>query len=248
MIKCVIYNIYLSVSAKAEFLQALSPLYKVPKGTSVLMTCKINGNPLPTVTWYKRDKKLTNDDENIKIYNEGNEHILSIIQCKVHDEGDYSCVIHNEHGKTTSSSKLEVQGKKINSYFHNASLIESLLEPVSIDISLLKQDIYNFYLVSPSFIREIRDITVEEGKCVQFDVEISGRPLPAVQWYHEETLLQENSSIKFCKDETNNVFSLLIKSANVDKRGVYKCVIRNSLQSISCTACLHIKGKRLKDG
>ena len=90
----------------------------------------------------------------------------------------------------------------------------------------------------------MRNASVEEGKRVQFDVQISGRPLPTVEWYHGDTFLQEDRWIKIRKSASDNTHSLVIRSASAERRGVYKCVITNPLDSISCTARLHIEGER----
>ena len=97
--------------------------------------------------------------------------------------------------------------------------------------------------VSPDFVREMRSASVEERKRVQFDVQVSGRPFPTVEWYHGDTLLQDDRWIKVHRSTTDNTCSLVIRSATAERRGVYKCVITNPLDSISCTARLHIEGE-----
>ena len=74
------------------------------------MTCTVRGSPDPTVTWFRRDKALTYDDTDVTIEREGNECSLTIGQCELLDEGNYSCVIQNELGQVTSSTKLVIQG------------------------------------------------------------------------------------------------------------------------------------------
>ena len=74
------------------------------------MTCTVRGSPDPTVTWFRRDKALTHDDTDVTIEREGNECSLTIGQCELLDEGNYSCVIQNELGQVTSSTKLVIQG------------------------------------------------------------------------------------------------------------------------------------------
>jgi ligand-binding SRPBCC domain-containing protein len=100
------------------------------------------------------------------------------------------------------------------------------------------------FSVSPDFVREMRDAAVEERKRVQFDVQISGKPLPSLEWFHGDTLLQEDRWIKIRHSTKDNTCSLVIRSATAEMRGVYKCVITNPLDSISCTARLHIEGER----
>jgi hypothetical protein len=97
-------------SAKPEFVDPLPSTHTVPKGTPVLMMCTIRGSPDPTVTWCRHDKPLTHNDTDVTMEREGNECSLSVGQCELLDEGNYSCVIQNELGQTTSSTKLVVQG------------------------------------------------------------------------------------------------------------------------------------------
>ncbi|XP_028405202.1 myosin light chain kinase, smooth muscle-like [Dendronephthya gigantea] len=194
------------LTAKPDFVNALPATYTVPKGTPILMTCTVRGSPDPTVTWFRREKALTNEDTDVTIERDGDECSLAITQCEPQDEGSYSCVIKNQIGQATCKTNLDVQ-------------------------------------VSPDFVREMRDVSTEERKRVQFDVQISGKPLPTVEWYHGDTLLQEDRLVKTRKSTTdNNTFSLVIRSVTADRRGVYKCVLTNPLDSVSCSARLRIEG------
>ncbi len=76
----------------------------------MLMTCTVRGSPDPNVTWFRHDKALTHEDTDVTTEREGNECSLSIAQCELQDEGSYSCMIQNQLGQATSSTKLDVQG------------------------------------------------------------------------------------------------------------------------------------------
>ena len=56
---------------------------------------------------------MKNGEGDIEIEFENNVCSLSIGQCEVDDEGTYSCMVENELGKASCSTKLEVQGKRI---------------------------------------------------------------------------------------------------------------------------------------
>ena len=89
----------------------------------------------------------------------------------------------------------------------------------------------------------MKDVTVRERKRVQFDVQVTGKPLPKVEWYHSNNLLQEDRWIKLRKDTKDNIHSLVIRSVTPERRGNYKCVISNPLDTISSSARLRIEGK-----
>ena len=91
----------------------------------------------------------------------------------------------------------------------------------------------------------MKDVAIPERRRVQFDVQITGKPLPSVAWYHNKVLLQEDRCVKLRAYATNNTYSLVIRSASADRRGNYNCVITNPLDSVSCTANLHIEGEFL---
>lgn len=104
--------VYLNFKAKPSFLEPLPGIYTVPKGTSVLMTSTVEGNPPPNITWLRNNKPLKDEPGDIKIDLQGNISTLSVGQCELQDEGNYVCVAENHLGQISCCTKLEVQGNK----------------------------------------------------------------------------------------------------------------------------------------
>lgn len=67
------------------------------EGYESQLTCIVHGNPKPMVSWKRDSDKLTSDNK-INIINEGNRHILKILETKKSDFGNYSCVAENDLG------------------------------------------------------------------------------------------------------------------------------------------------------
>lgn len=102
---------FLYLEAAPSFLEPLPTIHTVPKGTPAVMTCTVAGRPTPSITWFRNEEALKNEDHDITIDFEDNKCTLSIGQCEMQDEGNYCCVAANHLGQISCSTKLEVQGK-----------------------------------------------------------------------------------------------------------------------------------------
>jgi len=76
-----------------------------------LLSCKAEGNPLPTVQWFKDDICIDNSSQYQITYNNG-EALLKIEQTtsSIHS-GKYTCVATNRLGSDSTSSILLIDGK-----------------------------------------------------------------------------------------------------------------------------------------
>ncbi|XP_063168292.1 sialic acid-binding Ig-like lectin 13 [Candoia aspera] len=71
---------------------------KVEKGDSILLYCKVKGNPLPTVTWVKGSQLLRTP---LQSYN-----VLNLSDIKLEDVGEYKCQATNIEGSAEASLEL----------------------------------------------------------------------------------------------------------------------------------------------
>jgi len=81
------------------------------------LTCKVQGNPAPRVTWY-RDSNLLSESDKTSFLSEENRHtlILRSIRSGV-DFGNYSCVAENSLG--TFKKHIEVHGRPTAAVFRS---------------------------------------------------------------------------------------------------------------------------------
>ena len=71
------------------------------------------------------------------------------------------------------------------------------------------------------------DTTAVEGEGVVFKVVVSGKPVPTITWFHDDTEISNNYSQEILDDG-----SLNLPSAEVKQTGVYRMVARNSVGSV----------------
>ena len=63
------------------------------------------------MTW-KKNTMVLKDEGRFEIFKDGGEEILEIYVTVEEVAGRYTCVLANEHGKTTSSANIALRGKK----------------------------------------------------------------------------------------------------------------------------------------
>ncbi|XP_023320819.1 peroxidasin homolog isoform X2 [Eurytemora carolleeae] len=78
----------------------------VQEGGIIEMTCVAQGSPYPTVTWWN-NRRLVTANSRVTLSN-GGQH-LRIQDIEIYDQGDYSCVAENIHGKEQIVSFIRVQ-------------------------------------------------------------------------------------------------------------------------------------------
>ncbi|KAG5835279.1 fibroblast growth factor receptor 1b [Anguilla anguilla] len=83
-------------------------LHIVPTSKTVKFRCQANGNPTPTLRWFKNGKEFKKDQRigGFKV----REHMWTIIMDSVvpSDKGNYTCVVENEHGSISHTYQLDV--------------------------------------------------------------------------------------------------------------------------------------------
>ncbi|XP_015784302.1 hemicentin-2 [Tetranychus urticae] len=75
----------------------------VAESSSIELECKVDGDPVPLITWIKKDGQLPSQRSTI-----GPDKTLSIINVTSEDEGVYTCEAGNLVGSATASATLSV--------------------------------------------------------------------------------------------------------------------------------------------
>nr|XP_009929010.1 PREDICTED: titin [Haliaeetus albicilla] len=89
------------------FLKEVSDV-EVCQGDVARLSVTVTGSPAPKIQWFFNSMKLT-PSMDCKLVFAGNDHSLILPYAGVQDEGDYTCVASNVHGKTTCSAHLHVR-------------------------------------------------------------------------------------------------------------------------------------------
>ena len=107
-------------------------LLAVPVGNSVKLDCSADGNPRPTVKWYK-DGKLFKER---KLHSSRWRTLLSLKDLVPSDTGSYMCNVSNSYGWINHTYKVDVHGKDKN----NGKRILSSLFNFAIKCFLFSED------------------------------------------------------------------------------------------------------------
>ncbi|XP_047531484.1 obscurin isoform X5 [Vanessa atalanta] len=96
------------VTSPPKILQMLGGERSCGENDSVTFEVHAEGDPAPTVTWYKNKTELK-ESSAIKITSSGEAHKLVITSAARADSGEYSCEIRNVHGSASDSCVLNVR-------------------------------------------------------------------------------------------------------------------------------------------
>ena len=80
-------------------------------GKLVRLHCQFDGQPCPSVTWY-RNEAIINPSDRFKIKSEANTSTLEICNVGVNDSGIYTCRAVNEAGSASTTANIVVAGKQ----------------------------------------------------------------------------------------------------------------------------------------
>lgn len=92
------------------FVKELQPSVAI-EGSSYRLDCTVEGNPLPTVQWYKNETNIDNSPDYIITYNNG-EACLSFEEIFLDDRAIYICKATNRLGQVSTSAMLDVECKQ----------------------------------------------------------------------------------------------------------------------------------------
>ncbi|NXE90672.1 PALLD protein, partial [Menura novaehollandiae] len=83
---------------------------EVAEGNTVLLECRVAGNPVPDVRWFCEGKELQNSPD-IQIHSEsGGLHSLIIVEAFEDDTGRYTCLASNSIGSDSTSAEIFIEG------------------------------------------------------------------------------------------------------------------------------------------
>lgn len=89
----------------------------------------------------------------------------------------------------------------------------------------------------------LKDVTVTESDEARFDVRVTGKPEPTVEWFKDDTKIKDEGRTILVDDEEEDLFSLIIEDVKPEDSGVYKCVASNDVGETLSTAKLQVEEK-----
>ncbi|XP_056143081.1 leucine-rich repeat and immunoglobulin-like domain-containing nogo receptor-interacting protein 4b [Lampris incognitus] len=102
---------------------------RVEEGTTVLFSCKADGDPAPSITWVSSQKSLISSTGRIRVLPNGT---LEVRFAQVQDSGSYKCTASNAAGNDSITVSLQVKGFPRNRtmpFFTEEGWVESSYSP-----------------------------------------------------------------------------------------------------------------------
>jgi hypothetical protein len=156
---------------------------RLNEGTAAQLTCKLEGYPFPTVSWYKDNKSLPASTRLITNYNLNSGIVsLKISDVLVGDQGNYTAVAENRAGKDQTSCNIQVNQQPA---IDQTSMISpdafKYLETPKDQRKPKDRDQENNF--PPKFIVPLQSLKINEGQTIQLASKVDGRPKPKVLIY-----------------------------------------------------------------
>lgn len=92
-----------------SFVKSLMPAC-AREGSKFQFQCIVQGNPLPTVQWFKNDQCIDNSPDYTINYNNGDA-VLTFEEVFLEDKADYTCRAENPYGVIETTASLAVERK-----------------------------------------------------------------------------------------------------------------------------------------
>lgn len=184
---------------------------RVYEGQPLKLECKIDGDPLPEITWYKDGEKVVPSD-NLKLErrSDGTAYLF-IPKCKLDDEGMYRVIATNPYGTAYDKCTAIVKKAKLD--------IDQQLTLDSFDGKR-----------APKVLTPLENIRVPEKEPFTLLCKFSGEPKLAIKWFKDGERVYEYNNCKLKEtldDEENLICQLIVDSSTKTNGGSYRCIAEN---------------------
>ncbi|VDO56555.1 unnamed protein product [Haemonchus placei] len=181
-----------------------------------VLSCEMDGSPLPRITWFKDEKELTVPSIKYDSQFEDGLLELTVKNIELPDAGVYRCRATNELGSVYTEAKLVVGVRETKT---SPAELKRRTEKVTEEEPKPADS-------KPSFDPGLVDKSVALGDRVTLSV--TSIAAAEVEWFHNEKPIKETDSRYVLKHDKNR-HELQIVSANSSDEGKWKAVGRNKL-------------------
>ncbi|KAK7133155.1 hypothetical protein R3I94_015142 [Phoxinus phoxinus] len=201
--------------------------YKVFEGMPVTFSCKVIGDPMPKVYWFKDGKQISKRSEHYRISRDPDGTCsLHTAAASLDDDGNYTIMAGNPVGRVSCTGRMMVQAVNQRGRSQR-STPGHIRRPRSRsrDSGDENENIQERHF-RPHFLQAPGDLIVQEGKLCRMDCKVSGLPTPDLIWQLNGQTIRPDSSHKMLVRE-NGVHSLVIEPVTSRDAGVYTCIATN---------------------
>lgn len=203
------YSSFLEATVKPVFLRELSPLVVSVGGLGVFSVRTSDFSEL-TVQWFHNGQEITGSST-FAFRRDANEFTLEIGSVKRELAGEYSCIIRNPLGQSTSTSYLYVS------------------EPEAEGTAFTPPG------KPPQFTEAIKSLKLLKGAQAFFSYTVTGEPRPHIQWLRGSLHIQPQGFCVIVNRPDGSGF-MNIQEVQQDHSGVYTCKAYNQYGEASCSA------------
>ncbi|XP_049744227.1 striated muscle preferentially expressed protein kinase isoform X1 [Elephas maximus indicus] len=228
----------LTCSARLTVRPSLAPLFtrlledmEVLEGRAARFDCKISGTPPPSVSWTHFGRPVE-ENENLRLRQDGGLHSLHITHVGSEDEGLYEVSATNTHGQAHCSAQLYVEEPRTAASGPSSKLEKMPSIPEEPEQAELER------LSIPDFLRPLQDLEVGLAKEALLECQVTGLPYPTISWFHNGHRIQSSEDRRMT--QYRDVHRLVFPAVGPQHAGVYKSVIANKLGKAACYAHLYV--------
>lgn len=96
----------------------------------------------------------------------------------------------------------------------------------------------------PEFKAKMKDVEILEGDEAVFEVSVSAKPTPEVQWYLRKMPIKNEGKYTTDEDSVKQRYSLTVSDCRREDSGQYRCEVRNSAGEVTCAAELKVSDRQ----
>ncbi|XP_037947809.1 titin-like [Teleopsis dalmanni] len=184
-----------------RFIQPLQPKYFGENEVAILEAI-VESEPLSSFQWFVHTEPIKSSTE-CRIVSQANKSTLLIKNFEKKFVGPYTCRAENVGGSVTSTATV--------------NLLEESPQEEAVEFE------------SPRFIEElIQPVCVMDGEALLLTCKVIGKPIPKVEWYHNNEKIIETKETTIAQDNDGNC-ELQITEVFPENDGEYKCVATNKI-------------------
>ncbi|XP_054168359.1 titin-like isoform X2 [Oppia nitens] len=208
-------------------------------GERVVFECQVEGNPRPTITWFKHSAILKENNEIKMFYEENNIAKLVIIEVFAEDAAKYTVVAKNSVGYVSHTVDLNVDVEDILDIESVATSRKSMSRESSL-ANIIEG-------IPPVFAEPPTSVEIKRGHPFTLEVCVSTQTKPKIKWFRNGKEIKETKRIKMTSIEDIYHFKYQLHfEKSVDDEGVYEIFAENNDGNASTNIVVYFEDNKQK--